>query len=125
MRCSNHSHVPQSPKSSSYPNQSFDFPAPLSFSVGSEFAVSAFRLTGSPSWLGFSSSLFKAFCLSVSFPPFAGFWSPPFFDTLVSVSPSVGEGAIFEISFFSEAMEGFEDCGLLVGFERRNDGGYY
>jgi len=37
----------------------------------------------------------------------------------------VGEGAIFEISFFSEAMEGFEDCGLLVGFERRNDGGYY
>jgi len=83
--------------------QSFDFPTvllvPLSFSVGSESAVSAFKLTGSPNWLGLSSNLSIALCLKVLCPSTA---FPPL---CLSVSPSVGEGAMVLVSLIREAEE--------------------
>jgi len=81
-------------------NHSFDFPAaPLSWSVGCESAVSAFKLTVSPSWSRFSSNFPIALCRSV-------LCSPSLF-LFPSASPSVGAGATFLMSFFKDAAEDF------------------
>jgi hypothetical protein len=93
--------------------QSFDFPpaAPRSCSIGLESAVSAFKLTGSPNWLGFSSNFSIALCLNVLCSPFLCF---------LSWSPSVGAGATFLLLDTMEAEaeeEAPPSCAVVEGFE--------